>query len=569
MVVHSTPLVRLVAHTQDPYAIAVASARTCYASEFVLVGQLGPNGVAARTTLAELLPAEEATLDGLSQPSVGEHERQEVLDRLRDEYPEHAAHLDAFQNALEARLRGDGRIAASIWEAGHHTPFQHPTFTFQLAGVSRNVVESFFHQHTFFNSEQQSQRYVEMDQPRVVAPHGLSRDAQEVFDQAVVGAWQAYHELRDSLIEANIRTMTAIGKIKGQSEGKIREEAEKKAQEMARYVLPVAATTQLYHTISGVVLLRYVRMCEAQETSAEAREIVHEMVQQVEAMDPEWARQIQEQPHEAETLLDRKLAGHAPLEPVASIAELVNATPDAEAIVVEAMRNVTGTELPAGELLETVLSPATNSLWNDTLNTWDHSPLLRALRHVHLTYRKTISLTAYAQDQRHRMTPGTRPQLHRLITPQPQVVVPDVFDQVPEARARYDAIIATLWDAMHKLGDLGYGPEVQSYLLPNATQQTYLQSGDLLSWIHKWRLRLCFNAQKEIFDASIQELRAAQAVMPSLTQFLGPPCTFISAALPADAQDDPKQCCPEGPRWCGVKVWKNFDAEKGKPKRPF
>jgi hypothetical protein len=105
--------------------------------------------------------------------------------------------------------------------------------------------------------------------------------------------------------------------------------------------------------------------------------------------------------------------------------------------------------------------------------------------------------------------------------------------------------------------------------LPNATNVTYTQSGDLLSFVHKWRLRTCFNAQKEIFDASIAELRQAQAVHPELTRWLGPPCVFVAPRQPADRQHDPVACCPEGDKWCGVKVWLNFDAEKGVPKRPY
>jgi thymidylate synthase ThyX len=108
-----------------------------------------------------------------------------------------------------------------------------------------------------------------------------------------------------------------------------------------------------------------------------------------------------------------------------------------------------------------------------------------------------------------------------------------------------------------------------TYLLPNATHVHFHQSGDLLSLIHKWRLRLCFNAQMEIFEASLSELRQVQAIHPELTSFLGPPCTFVAARQPADKQEDIAACCPEGSRWCGVKVWLNFDAAKGIPKRPY
>jgi hypothetical protein len=122
---------------------------------------------------------------------------------------------------------------------------------------------------------------------------------------------------------------------------------------------------------------------------------------------------------------------------------------------------------------------------------------------------------------------------------------------------------------MHALRRRGIPAEDATYLLPNATNITFTQSGDLLSFIHKWRLRLCFNAQKEIFDASIAELREAQRVHPRLTRYIGPPCSFIAPRQPAHLQGSVEACCPEGDKWCGIKVWVNFDAHKGVPKRPY
>ena len=55
-----------------------------------------------------------------------------------------------------------GALAKSIYEAGHHTPLQHAHFQFAIEGVSRHAIWSFLHSHPFYNSEQVSQRYVEV-----------------------------------------------------------------------------------------------------------------------------------------------------------------------------------------------------------------------------------------------------------------------------------------------------------------------------------------------------------------------------------------------------------------------
>ena len=577
-VVAAEPRVRLVAHTERPFDLAVASARTCYASEFVFVGRLDRKGERTRMSLEDALPGQRDALAEIGRLDTPHERRIALVERLRQATasPDVAAALDSFALLALERGKANARIAHDIYEAGHHTPFQHPTFVFALEGVSRNLVESFLHNHTFYNSEQQSQRYVEMRRAEVHVPVSVRAQpaALAAYEAAVRAAWEGYDRLRERLVAANHRTMAAIGKVKGQSEREVLKEAEKKSQEMARYVVPIAAATQLYHTVSGIVLLRYVRMCESSGVAAEARRVVEQMVEEVRRVDPAFTEQVREDPRPQPETLEAQLAGPARPRPAAAapaepVSRLVHATPDAERLVAEAMREVTGSTLPQAELLRRALDPAGNGVWADTLNTWDHSPVLRTLRHVHYTFRKRLSLTAFAQDQRHRMTPASRPLLTQCLTPEPDVHVPDVIAADPGARAEYDRAIATLWAAIQRLRGLGVPEQDLCYLLPNATHVHFTQSGDLLSLIHKWRLRLCFNAQKEIFEASLEELRQAQAVHPGLTRWLGPPCVFVAARQPPELQGSVEACCPEGPRWCGVKVWLGFDAQAGKPKRPY
>ncbi|MHB1261170.1 MAG: FAD-dependent thymidylate synthase [Thermoplasmatota archaeon] len=569
------PRVRLVAYTKDPYQLAVASARTCYAADFVFAGRLDKKGERSRVSLEEALPTHRIELSEIGDLATPHKRRIELVAHLQAaiEDPDVRNAVAAFADLARQRADTDAKIAHSIYEAGHHTPFQHPTFVFALEDVSRDVVESFLHNHIFYNSEQQSQRYVEMKRADVHAPASIRRDPQalKVYHDAVRTAWDAYHELRERLVTPNHRVMGAIGKVKGQSEKESLKEAEKKSQEMARYVIPIAAATQLYHTVSGIVLLRYLRMCEASSAPAEARAVVEAMAAEVRKVDPLFVDQAQETPRARAEHAEWALAGDAPLPALdAKVrSRLVHHTPDAARVVATAIREVTGSELADKDLLAAVLDPGRNPVWNDTLNTWDHSPVLRSLRHVHYTFRKRLSLTAYAQDQRHRMTPGSRPQIHRLLTPEPNVHVPDIIAGDADCRRTFDRAVKTLWDAIATLRAQGIPAEDAAYLLPNATNVTFHQSGDLLSFVHKWRLRLCFNAQKEIFDASLDELRQVQAVHPELTAWIGPPCSFVAAAQPPELQQSVEACCPEGPRWCGVKVWLNFDAAKGTPKRPY
>ena len=106
------PEIFLVNAFNQPFSDIIATARTCYSSKVVKPEDILPEG-------------------------------------LTEE--EHAKKIDFAQG-----------LAGSIYEAGHHTTLQHTQFQFLLVGVSRQLVWSLLHAHPFYNSEQQSQRYVKV-----------------------------------------------------------------------------------------------------------------------------------------------------------------------------------------------------------------------------------------------------------------------------------------------------------------------------------------------------------------------------------------------------------------------
>src|SRR5690242_15165775 len=89
-------------------------------------------------------------------------------------------------------------IGAATFYGGHHTVYQHAHFEFGLENVSRQFVWSFLHAHPFYNSEQQSQRYVRLDRPQAYVPPASERFGaaeREIFERAILRAWDAYREL--------------------------------------------------------------------------------------------------------------------------------------------------------------------------------------------------------------------------------------------------------------------------------------------------------------------------------------------------------------------------------------
>ena len=509
----AVPRVSLRNHFSHPYDSAIAAARTCYAPRLI-----GP---------------------------------EEVTDKQRLQ------------------------IGASTFYGGHHTVYQHAHFEFGLENVSRQFVWSFLHAHPFYNSEQQSQRYVRLDHAMAYLPPeipGFGAAEREIYESAIARAWGYYQELT-ALLRGDAREILSdiwhIGPMSHSKRvQKVDRQAEKRAIEVARYVLPVAAATTMVHTVSGIVLHRLWRMAAASDTPAEARAVIGEMVARVREIDRQFFDRFDNAPMEQEEMpewsharaagagskthgeqfareFDARLAGRVSL--------LTDYSPNAPRVMADAYRAVLGlpeSACPDDEAVDRLLNPARNSYRLETLNIGVHAPILRALQHANFTFAKKISHTADSQDQRHRMVPGSRPLLMLTDTRTPDFVVPMLIAGNSRAREVYERAMADAWSAKNELLDRGAPPEIALYLLPNAKSIRLVETGSLLHLIHKWTMRTCFNAQEEIYQASMEEVEQVRAALPSLGKHLGPPC-YIRAGIATPI-------CTEGSHFCGVKVWQEF-----------
>jgi thymidylate synthase ThyX len=457
-----------------------------------------------------------------------------------------------------------GRIGSLTYAGGHHTVFQHATFEFSLEGVSRQLVWSLLHSFPFYNSEQQSQRYVRLDEVRAHVPPALQREAREIYERSVADAWRAYRELNARLQPIVLAILSDLWRLKErQSKAfgrSVRREAEKKSIETARYVIPLACHTALVYTVSGITLHRLQRMALASDTPAEARDVVGKMVGAVRAFDPGFFDEIGEGELAASELPENRVA----TKPIDSAwiesfdeslngrrARLIDYGLNGPASVASAVRNVLGRpDLADADALALALDPARNRYRLDTLNVGVHSPLMRALNHAHYTFRKKLSHSADSQDQRHRMVPGSRPLLTRTVPEHVDVIEPGLIADDPGCRAVFRECVEAQWHARARLVALGVSPSLALYVLPNALAVRFEESGSLLHLLHKWTMRTCFNAQREIFEASMDEIAQVAAVHPELTRHVGPPCSVRSGLV------SPR--CTEGDHFCGVPVWKTF-----------
>jgi len=469
-------------------------------------------------------------------------------------------------------------IGAATFYSGHHTVYQHAHFEFGLENVSRQFVWSFLHAHPFYNSEQQSQRYVRLDRAQAYVPPVdlyFNQQCREIYEQAIARAWNYYRELSALLIGDARTILNDIWHVSSMSNPKrlqkIERSAEKRAIEIARYVLPVAAFTTMVHTISGIVLHRLWRMSAASDTPSEARAVIGAMVALVKEIDaqffdrfgtepleelPEWADRsavAHEKGAAANSNAGDAFAREFDAKLAGKTSRLVDYSRNAVRVMAESYRAVAGltaSQCPDAEAIDRLLNPARNLYRLETLNIGVHAPTMRALQHANYTFAKKISHTADSQDQRHRMVPGSRPLLTLADTREPDYITPMLLANNPRAKEVYDRAMLEAWTAKNQLLDRGVPPEIALYLLPNAKSIRLYESGSLLHLLHKWTMRTCFNAQEEIYQSSMDELAQLREVHPELTRYIGPPC-HIRAGITTPI-------CTEGSHFCGIKVWLDF-----------
>ncbi len=509
------PEVRLVNHFQRPYDNAVATARTCYSSR----GVITPEEVA-----------------GVGEP------------------PERVVTLTARRD----------RLARDLYRAGHHTTFQHGHFQFTLDRVSRHFLWSFLHSHPFYNSEQVSQRYVTVREGSYAVPP-LSGEALAVYRRTAEALGSDYRELGEALVPVAAEAFFERFPARRHAPERWRRDIQKKAQEVARYVLPVATFAYLYHTVSAVTLFRYWRLAEQHDVPLEQRLVVGKMVAAVLAVEPGYREVLEEPIPLAETLeaqafervgrdggVDPAFAARFDASLDGRVSRLIDWKVANEETVAESVREVLGAspaELDDDAALALVLDPAENRYFGESLNLTTVSKLTRCLSHAHYTFRKKLSHTADSQDQRHRMTPGSRPILAAQVDGQPDVVEPVLLRRDEAVRRRFHDACARAWEGMSRLRRLGVPAELTQYLLPNAVAVRFTESADLLHLHHKLTMRLCYNAQEEIWRASVDEAEQVRARHPRLGRWLLPPCGQRDRA-------GVKPPCPEGSRYCGVPVWR-------------
>lgn len=153
-----------------------------------------------------------------------------------------------------------------LMSLGHESPIEHVTFTFGIEGISRACSHQLV-RHRIASYSQKSQRYVDETQFEYVIPEAMEADpvTEIIYKETMQFIQERYDDLRDILITRYVK------------DGMDKKDAEKKANEDARMVLPNACCTSIIVTMNVRSLFNFFKHRCCNRAQWEIREMADEM----------------------------------------------------------------------------------------------------------------------------------------------------------------------------------------------------------------------------------------------------------------------------------------------------
>lgn len=192
-----------------------------------------------------------------------------------------ASDISSIQDGLTEEKTAS--FVEMLAEIGHESPIEHAYFTFGIEGVSRSLLAQIT-RHRIASFSVQSQRYVKEKNFSYVTPPEISADpeALKLYEESMQQAEDAYHKIADKLSARYFSELTA----NGVDEKTARRNAEKKAIEDARFVLPNACETKMIMTINARSLMNFFRHRCCNRAQWEIQDVADQMLALVSKVAP-------------------------------------------------------------------------------------------------------------------------------------------------------------------------------------------------------------------------------------------------------------------------------------------
>jgi thymidylate synthase (FAD) len=150
-------------------------------------------------------------------------------------------------------------ILKHVMNLGHTSVIEHACFTFAISDVSRSLTHQLV-RHRIASYAQQSQRYVNLNEPNYVTPPKIANNKKmkKAYDETMKNIWEQYNKLLEVGLPA----------------------------EDARFILPNGACTNIIVTMNARSLLNFFELRCCLHAQWEIRELANKMLREVKKVAP-------------------------------------------------------------------------------------------------------------------------------------------------------------------------------------------------------------------------------------------------------------------------------------------
>jgi len=429
----------------------------------------------------------------------------------RDPRPVDEIRRDAARQVQRARRSNE----AIIFGMGHSSVAEHAVFNLDIIGVSRLATEEL--QRTRLASyTEKSQRYITLEGdylvPDEIGAMGLSGETAAL----VSSLNETYMSLNEGLLvlmKKKHADLWSDPKNKGIVEGY--------AKEDARYVVPLAALSQMGMTANSRVIEMTIRRLAAHPLG-EVRDLSRHIFEAVSPNAPSLIRYTSPTPYDTETPAEIGGIAHGIVDGAADSGRtavplrLVDYTPNADERLAAALLFGHG-----GRSFESCMTAAKDMTvqQRERLITATFSRIasydrvLREFELITLTFEAVVSASNFAQLKRHRMATIIAQDYDVGLGTEvpPSIEEAGLTDTFRRAMERSEA----LYDRIHRKN-----PRAAPYVLTNAHRRRVLVCSALRELYHIARLRMASSAQSDIRRRAAEMAEEVQKVMPAAARLL-------------------------------------------------
>jgi flavin-dependent thymidylate synthase len=410
----------------------------------------------------------------------------------------------AARNGVSRARKSNENI---IFGLGHASVAEHACFNFDILGLSRLASEE-LQSHRLVSFTEKSQRYIKLTTDYVVPPELAGTAWEKTFHDLLPHVFAEYENLTHSLAERFAAALPAP-----HTADNLRD-IENRAKEDARYVLPLACTTQMGATMNARSIEHIVAEL-SDHPLEECRLLGKALHEAVRDLAPSLVKYTKRQtfPRANRNAIAQQLSAHTAISIEQSALQpgvrLIAGSATDERDVLRALAFSSG-RIRTLEEWKALSPPQEAALWKEIFRGMtEHDCPLREFELATLSCEVSISASCFAQLKRHRMM---------TMLPQPYatddgVIVPPTIAEAG-LESSFQKAVDSLFQAARNLAS--EQPLLTPYLLTNAQRRRVLIHVNARELYHIARLRSDAHAQWEIRATADQLLSLAKKHWPNL-----------------------------------------------------